>query len=157
MQKKSSLSRGAFRVDQIIRMELAIIRGLRWHLNPPTPLMYLDVASPIIGVAAMSPQASFDISELTRYLIELSVCDSFFIDKKPSSVAYAAILVAMDVLATPIKIRTNFALYRLDTSPHATQLCCQRLKHVHSLATACQAEEDARTGSSPTSIFQELS
>ena len=44
----SELSKGHFRVDQIKQMEIFIIKTLRWRLNPPTPTILLNIASPII-------------------------------------------------------------------------------------------------------------
>lgn len=151
----SSLSKGCFRVDQILKMEICIIKSLRWHLNPPTPSIYLNVVNPLIDASVIDPQASFEIAELSRYLLELSVCDGYFIDMKPSSIAYAAILVAMENLSTPAKMKRCFYSYQLDKSPHLTELCAQRLRNVYSLTVSAQTEEEERAGSSPTSVFQE--
>mmetsp|Transcript_28279 Transcript_28279/g.46396 ORF Transcript_28279/g.46396 Transcript_28279/m.46396 type:complete len:208 (-) Transcript_28279:273-896(-) len=149
----SSLSKGCFRVDQILKMEICIIKSLRWHLNPPTPSMYLNVVNPLFDISVIDPQASFEITELSRYLLELSVCDAYFIDKKPSSIAYAAISVAMEGLPTPAKMQRDFGLYQLDKSPHVTELCAQRLRHVYSLAVSTQTEDEDRGNLSPTSVI----
>jgi len=151
----ASLSKGCFRVDQILKMEISIISSLQWHLNPPTPSMYLDVASPLMDASFNDPQASVEISELSRYLLELSVCDGYFIGMKPSSLAYAAILVAMENLSIPMKYKKSFVSYQLDKSSSKTAICAQRLRHVYSLATD-QSEEDVRAGASPTSVFQNV-
>mmetsp|Transcript_6286 Transcript_6286/g.15628 ORF Transcript_6286/g.15628 Transcript_6286/m.15628 type:complete len:274 (+) Transcript_6286:205-1026(+) len=149
----SALSKGQFRVDQILKIEISIIKTLRWHLNPPTPSMFLDVANPLIDHSDTDPQVSYEIVELSRYLLELSVCDDFFADKKSSSITYASLLVAMDTLSTPAKVKQNIGLYKLDKSPNVTQLCAQRLHHVFSLANSTESEEE-RAGASPTSVFQ---
>ena len=150
---KSSLSKGCFRVDQILKMEICIIKSLRWHLNPPTPSMYLNVVNPLLDISVIDPQASFEITELSRYLLELSVCDAYFIDKKPSSIAYAAISVAMEGLPTPAKMQRDLGLYQLDKSPHMTELCARRLRHVYSLAVSTQTEDEDRGNLSPTSVI----
>ena len=151
---QSALSKGHFRVDQILKMEICIIKSLRWHLNPPTPSIFLNLASPLIDDSAASPQAAYEIAELARYLLELSVCDGFFIGKKPSSITYASILVAMETLCTSTKTMKKIASYKLDKSPHMTQQCAQCLRHVYTLAMSTQAEEE-RAGSSPTSVSQQ--
>ena len=148
-------------------MEICIIKSLHWYLNPPTPFNYLDVAKPLIDASAIDEETSYETTELARYLVELSVCDGFFIDKKPSSVAYAAILVATEILDKSLK--TTFRgldSYQLDKSPHATELCAQRLRHVYSHVESKQAsaaaeekEEDRASdrtprGPSPTSALQ---
>mmetsp|Transcript_4351 Transcript_4351/g.11028 ORF Transcript_4351/g.11028 Transcript_4351/m.11028 type:complete len:185 (+) Transcript_4351:667-1221(+) len=152
----SAFSGGRFTTHEILRTEKRIIETLRWYLNPPTSSMFLIVAYPLIdaiaaavsgddddenppmqaaAAAASSCSCVDDIKEFSRYLLELSVCDGYFIDKDPSSIAYASILVAMDYLATPTKMRRNFeSLYRrhrLDGSPHITVLCAERLYHVY--------------------------
>lgn len=145
-----------------------MIKNLRWHLNPPTPSMYLNVADPLIDASTTTSsadhhdghqtQTSYEISELSRYLLELSVCDGYFSDKAPSSIAHASILVAMEHHYSRFgdgKIETRFRSYQLDKMPRVTEECAQRLRHVYGLAMATQAEEDdePRAGSSPTSVL----
>jgi len=84
----SALSKGHFRIDQIETMEVLLIRTLQWRLNPPTPTILLNIASPIIHALVKDVYESYEIEELSRYLLELSVCDGFFIDKKQSSIAH---------------------------------------------------------------------
>lgn len=148
----ASLSQGRLRVDQVLKMELCIIKSLCWRLNPPTPSIYLTVAGPLIDASADGGDTSTNVKELSNYLLELSVCDSGFADKKPSCIAYAAILVAMDVLSIPKKSD----LYRLDNSPHMTELCIQQLHQIYNLASLQLKEygtDSSRSGSSPTAAF----
>jgi len=141
----SSLSHGHFQVDQILNMESCIIKALNFHLNPPTPFIYLNVACPLIGDSA---------EKEARYLIELSVCDDYFMDKKPSCVAYAAILVAMDLLAIP---RKRFPGHGLKHSPIERELCIQRLHQLNSLTSPEMEEEgvspSTRECPSPTTVI----
>ena len=126
-------------------------------MNPPTPSVYLNVVNPLIDVSAIDAQASYEITEFSRYLLELSVCDGFFTNKKPSSIAYASILVAMEYLSSSTKIKTQFGLYQLDKLPHVTELCAQRLRRIYRLAMSSQSEEEQeeesnRTVFSPTLV-----
>lgn len=156
---KSALSKGHFRVDQILKMEICLIKTLRWRLNPHTPAILLNIACPIIDATVNSisydPQMSYEITELSRYLLELSVCDGFFSEKKPSSVTCASIMVAMEHLSTPESIKMRFASYNLDKAPDVTELCAQRLRHVYSLAIPTKLDEidPPRATSSPTSVL----
>lgn len=157
-----SLSKGSFREDQILKMEICIIKTLHWHVNPPTPSVYLNVVNPLIDVSAIDTQASYEITEFSRYLLELSVCDGFFTNKKPSSIAYASILVAMEYLSSSTKIKTQFGSYQLDKLPHVTELCAQRLRRIYRLAMSSQSEEEQeeesnRTVFSPTLVSEAYS
>ncbi len=137
-------------------MEIQIIQTLRWHLNPPTPSMYLDVINPLIDAIVVDLQASYELLELARYLLELGVCDSYFVDKSPSSVAYASILVAIENL--PKHVGSRFGSYQLDESPEVTELCAQRLRHVYILTTSPDQEEEEEysgAAASPTSVLPE--
>ena len=157
------MGKGSFREDQILKMEICIIKTLHWHVNPPTPSVYLNVVNSLIDVSAIDTQASYEITEFSRYLLELSVCDGYFNDMKPSSIAYASILIAMENLSMTVKIGIEMRLgsYQLDKSPHLTELCVQRLRQVYRLAMSPQSEEEegesGRAGMSPTSVFQEHS
>ena len=141
-------------------MEICLIKTLRWRLNPHTPAILLNIACPIIDATVNNsiiydPQASYEITELSRYLLELSVCDGFFSDKKPSSVTLASIIVAMEHLSTPESIKMRFASYNLDKAPDVTELCAQRLRHVYSLAIPSKLDEidPQRAAASPTSVL----
>lgn len=140
-----SLGRGCFQVDQILKMELCIMKELHWHLNPPTPSTYSHVVNPILDACTKDAQASYEISELSRYLLELSVCDVYFADKQPSSIAYASILVATENLSSFNKIKQRFAKYKLDKSPQVTELCAMRLRHVYRLAMPSPSEPEDDT------------
>lgn len=152
----SSLSKGHFRVDQMLKMELLIIKTLRWRVNPPTSPVYLNIINPILDVSASQDQTSYEIVELSRYLLELSVCDGYFVDKSPSSIARAAILVAMENFSSSGKMKKKLDSYGLiDNSPEATELCTTRLRHVYNMVAQGREEEDGRAGSSPTSVFHQ--
>lgn len=150
----ASLSKDNFRVDQITKMEICIIKALRWRLNPPTPFIYLTVAGPLIDDFVDEEDTSTNVKELSRYLVELSVCDGDFIDKKPSSIAYAAILVALDVLSFTHK---SSLLQQLDISPELTKRCMNRLRKIYDIASLQLEGQDTasssgRCGSSPTTV-----
>lgn len=113
------LSRGYFPVQVIEAMERNVLESLNWRVNPPTAMRYihsylhlcpkwsvLDHATPHNTVFG-------GIYDLSRYLAELSVCSSLFaFQYKPSQVAYACIISAIEVsdgsLALPYKVRVKF-------------------------------------------------
>lgn len=78
-----------------------------------------------------------DIMEHTRFLTELSVIDYFFVTKRASSVALAALLNAMDNNRDfPLAFRTEFIrqLHQLDGfDPNGFEIveCRDRLKELY--------------------------
>lgn len=152
----AAMSRGCLHKDQITKMEMCLIRSLSWHLNPPTPSQFLAVAHPF--VATSNVELPHDILDLARYLAELAVCDGFFIDKKPSSIARASLQVAFEITPQSGEIE-NFCLDDIDKSPRQTELCALRLRRVFRLSVMARPEGDgeedlARNSSSPTSVVE---
>lgn len=89
------LSRGYFTVDHIATMEATILRSLSWHVHPPTTLALTRHLIQLLPIEC-DRSLRHDIMELSRFLSELSVCDYFFVTRKPSSVALATLMNAMD-------------------------------------------------------------
>ena len=133
------LSQGCCREDQLFEMEMRIIKANHWHWNPPIPSIYLSVVDPLINDSTR---------DLSIYLIELSICDGYFLNKKPSYISFAAIVVAMDILSIP---KESFLTYKMDTSLDMTKLCVKRLCLVYDLASPHLDEEDSAPPSSTLS------
>mmetsp|Transcript_3752 Transcript_3752/g.7887 ORF Transcript_3752/g.7887 Transcript_3752/m.7887 type:complete len:336 (+) Transcript_3752:227-1234(+) len=96
MSSLIDLSRGYFLAEHIVTMEDSMLQSLRWRVHPPTPFAFcrdlMSLVSPEVG-----PAARHDVGELSRFLTELSVCDYWFATKKPSSVALASIINAIEL------------------------------------------------------------
>ena len=102
------LSRGLFSAEDICEMERNMLSTLSWKVNPTAPsslVMYLLRLMPPQSAIPSCCRPNYDLSlsvlnELARYLSELSVClasvSSCFL---PSEIAYASILVSMELLA----------------------------------------------------------
>ena len=79
------------------------------------------------------------MGELARFLCELSVCDYFFVTKRPSSTAIAAIQTAMDHIdrnRLPLRIRTQFLtairdVTKLDLNTAEVRECRFRLDEMY--------------------------
>ena len=122
------LSRGQFCAEDVIEMETMILRDLKWKVNPPTPMVavsYLLRLMPTHGQIPLTSRKRYDLvlhvlHELARYLTELSVClGSVSSEHSASEVAYAAILVSMDLLtfsAMPEEVRHSFNEAVVNTS-----------------------------------------
>lgn len=67
-------------------------------MHPPTPLTQVQHLLQLLPNACNTLPIKHDITELSRFLTELSVCDYFFVTRKPSAVALASIFNAMEVV-----------------------------------------------------------
>ncbi|KAL3912455.1 MAG: hypothetical protein SGILL_006874 [Bacillariaceae sp.] len=114
------LSRGQFSADDIISMERVVLQKVQWKIYPPTPMTAVSYLLRLMPAHMALPymyRKSYDLvlhvlHELSRYLTELSVClGSVCIAHTPSQVAYASILLSMELLtssALPLDVRDNF-------------------------------------------------
>ena len=84
------LSRGFFSLEQMERMEYDILQRLQWHVHPPTPQLFVKH---FLFFLSSEEQ---EIHDLAQFMVELSVMDYFFVCYKPSEVALAALLNALD-------------------------------------------------------------
>ena len=150
-----SLSRGFFRLDQVVKMEMCIMKSLNWYLNPPTPSTFVDILHPMMLELTEDEDSMAEIKDLAKYLLELSVCDGYFINKNPSLIAHAAITAAMNVLATPIKIQRKLQALPTSASPPSIDECAGRLYNIYSVSMSEHQLSSAATGreASPTSVF----
>lgn len=97
MSSLIELSRGYFLAEHIVAMEDSMLQALSWHVHPPTPFAFCRDLTKLIS-ADVTPRLRHDISELARFLTELSVCDYYFVTRKPSSIAMASIINAMELM-----------------------------------------------------------
>jgi Cyclin, N-terminal domain/Cyclin, C-terminal domain len=92
LETMAHLSRGTFSKAQMQAMEMEILSNLEWHVHPPTPYTFLSY---LIQLSKPQPSAN-KIYEMARYFVELSVLDYFFVGKRSSTVAIAALLNAFE-------------------------------------------------------------
>lgn len=98
IQTLANLSRGQFGVSHIEQMEWQVLAALGWRLHPPTHYSFVYHLLQYLPLEATSTLRR-DVNELSRYLTELAVCDSFFIGVNNSTVAFAAILNVLDQIS----------------------------------------------------------
>jgi hypothetical protein len=101
------LSRGFFTLKEMEKMEYNILQRLQWHVHPPTPQCFVKH---FLFVLSMEDAETHD---LAQFMAELSVMDYFFVSYKPSEVAIAALLNAMDRLSSG---STQYMLFTAQTS-----------------------------------------
>lgn len=96
----TGLGRGQFTPVDIERMELKILSALSWLVNPP---LSADFVTSILSLLPSNVHSSVHrkMFEASQYLVEIAVCDPFFIEHRPSTIAFAAVL---NVLETQIPL-----------------------------------------------------
>ena len=132
------LSRGYFKVEHIAAMEKSILQALSWRVHPPTSLAFARYFMHLLPFDC-SQSVKHGIMETTRFLTELSVCDYFFITHKPSSIAIAALLNAIELtnsskLSTKQKQKIIDAIsvdVHLDMNPDKVMECRTRLREMY--------------------------
>ena len=87
----ANLSRGQFGPKHIEEMEWQVLTSLNWHIHPPTSMSFLSHLLLLLP-EKVSDASKEEIYAMSRYITELSVCDSSFVNINPSAVAYSAIL-----------------------------------------------------------------
>lgn len=90
------LSRGYFMAEHVVAMESSMLQSLRWHVHPPTPHAFCrDLLRLVPG--EVPSRAREDAHEMALFMTELSVCDYWFVAQKPSAIALAAVLNALEL------------------------------------------------------------
>jgi len=153
-----SLSRGFdLSIDQVLQMETFIIKNNNWFLHPPTSSIFLSILEPLIDNLLANNDLSSKVKDRAMYLIELSVCDSYFIPMKPSCVTLGAVLTAIQTLKVSPSIQHKVSGFVLNKLPQMTTLCAKRHLKVYEFATSQLAVEKDMTRTdrqSPTSVLQ---
>lgn len=89
----ADLSRGVYTDLQIAEMELEILDALQWRLAGPTPLAFVQHFVALLDVDLRVRAAIMDYA---RYQTELAVSSLDLVPRRPSEIALAAILNAME-------------------------------------------------------------
>lgn len=84
-------------------MELVVLTHLSWLVNPPTAIAFAAHMILLLPSDKIDLSERQDLYESSRYLAELSVADSFFIDGTlPSVTAFASILISLEECVTTL-------------------------------------------------------
>ena len=108
MSSLIDLSRGYFLAEHIVTMEDSMLQSLKWYVHPPTSFAFCRDFMRLVS-GDIAPRARHDVNELARFMTELSVCDYWFIAKKPSSIALGALINAIE-LQGPRKVDPRYKI-----------------------------------------------
>lgn len=95
----SDLSRGEFDMHDVAEMEAHILQSLHWQLHPPTVVAFASILLDYVLIDRSLNMSSTDIDDLydiASFFTELAVCDYYFVTMKPSGLALACILNALE-------------------------------------------------------------
>lgn len=89
------LSRGDFAIEDLVGMEMEIVKSLTWLLNPATAK---SIAVHMLSLLEMEIPASVlnKVEATSTFFVELSVCDYSFVTMKKLAVAISALLNATE-------------------------------------------------------------
>eukprot|EP00529_Nitzschia_sp_RCC80_P020426 CAMPEP_0113485152 /NCGR_PEP_ID=MMETSP0014_2-20120614/24336_1 /TAXON_ID=2857 /ORGANISM="Nitzschia sp." /LENGTH=408 /DNA_ID=CAMNT_0000378789 /DNA_START=66 /DNA_END=1292 /DNA_ORIENTATION=- /assembly_acc=CAM_ASM_000159 len=125
------LSRGFFTLEEMEKMELNVLNGLGWHVHPPTPQVFVKHFLFFLAVE------EHEIHDLAQFMVELSIMDYFFVAYKPSEIALASLLNAVDRLCPPgmvDRIRLPVKSQYLDLNSPEVAACRARLALIYAQA-----------------------
>ena len=154
-----NLSRGCFTSADIEATERKILDALRWRLSPPTPLTFARHLLLLLPRSSVSRPVRRTISDVAKYLTELSVIDYAFVGRKASSVGLAAVLTAMDVATYEFELsaedrrafeRAVTDLTGLDCRRGEVADCRLRLRGTHRQGGVYSPRSTRPTSSAPT-------
>jgi hypothetical protein len=89
------LGRGLFNEEDVVAMERDMLKSLSWLVHPPTPVCFIRQFLRLLPPET-SAIARYMIIEVTRFISEVSACLYKFIKYSSSSMALAAIMIAME-------------------------------------------------------------
>jgi hypothetical protein len=97
LERLVKLGRGLFTEADIVRMECRILQALDWRLHPTTSYCFLRQFERLLP-STVSETAHLMIGEVTKLASELTATEQKYNQFPPSVVAYAGMLVAMELI-----------------------------------------------------------
>ena len=152
------LCRGKYQPKDIEEMELKILQTLSWLVNPPLATDFVSLLLNLLP-PAVHPFVSQRMFEMSQYIVELTVCDPFFIGSPPSMIAFASILNVLekdiDLLSFSSTNRTIFLkemtnVLSLDRGDNEVRRHRKRMQNILSLQD--DSIEDVKVPKSPSSV-----
>ncbi len=178
IEKLVNLGRGLFTEADVAAMEYKILKSLDWHCHPPSTYCFLRQYERLLpSTVAESTRRMVD--EVTKVVVELTISDHKYNNYSSSVIAYASILMAMELLSFqdfPICERQCFMLHmstvsKLESNSHlilevfeelkqslnsSTQLetLLESLSKAHCDSTEHESDENHHKSSTPSSRLQ---
>lgn len=97
----ADLSRGCYTEMEFVEMEQTILQALEFRVNGPTPLSFLQHFMTMVP-ATVHPTVADLVMDYARYQMELAVSEQAFAHIKPSELALASLLNALEGMDTSL-------------------------------------------------------
>jgi hypothetical protein len=101
----AKLSREKYSKQDIEKMELDMLVALRWRVHPPTGWAFAHELLNLIPIDVLDDGKRQRIADLTKFQIELATCNYDLSLNRPSSLAFGAILNAMESIDANIALQ----------------------------------------------------
>jgi len=121
-----NLSRGCFTSREVEDMERTLLDALSWRLSPPTPLTFVRHLLLLLPRRTVSRPVRRAVSDVAKYLTELSVIDYAFVGRRASAVGLGAVLAAMDAATYGFELSAEDRLAFERAASRLTGLDCRR-------------------------------
>mmetsp|Transcript_46794 Transcript_46794/g.69229 ORF Transcript_46794/g.69229 Transcript_46794/m.69229 type:complete len:344 (-) Transcript_46794:275-1306(-) len=104
----SDLSRGEFSVRHIEKMERVMLRSLNWLVHPPLPSCFVGHFILLSSrQSRVKPKIVRNIFDMACFFTELAVFDYHFVTKRPSLIALAGIVLALNTMSLEVLPSTS--------------------------------------------------
>ena len=95
----AQLSGGTYSEQQVTDMELEILDAIQWRMNPPTALSFINNFLALLPKGIMKQSDRDVVHGLAKFQIELAVHDYSFVTVSQSTLAFAAVMNALETVA----------------------------------------------------------
>lgn len=95
--KLVKLGRGLFTEDDVVVMEKRILKSMDWLLHPPSTYCFLRQYERLLP-ATISDMTRTMINTVTSLACEVTLTDYRYLSYKPSVIAYAAMILALEMI-----------------------------------------------------------
>lgn len=116
----STISRGFYTKADMEQMEWKMLNAIQWRVNVPTPLAFCRQYLALLPT--MDDVTKEQLLSLCSVQTELVVADYNFVTVQPSSIGFAALINAMDVLGLNVTVTNSIIGLRLVNAEQVFQI-----------------------------------
>eukprot|EP00980_Cylindrotheca_fusiformis_P020740 scaffold7745_cov103-Cylindrotheca_fusiformis.AAC.1 len=95
--KLVKLGRGLFTEDDVVKMEREVIKSMNWKLHPPSTYCFLRQYERLLPTTISETTRSM-INTVTSLACEVTLTDYRYLSYKPSAIAYASMILALEMI-----------------------------------------------------------
>lgn len=140
IEKLVTLGRGLFTKEDVANMEYKMLKTMNWHCHPPSTYCFLRQYERLLP-HTVPESTKCMIDEITKVVVDLTISDHNYNHYAPSDIAYASMLMAMELLSyddLPIPERQCF-IVRMSTVSKVDSNCPQVMKVFDDLKASLDA------------------